>query len=433
MADVTISQLTRVEPSIDGVVPYTNINSSSTKSSPLSSLFKNFDINVNSLTIGRGNNSISSNTALGTDSLISNTTGTWQVAVGASALKSNTTGYSNTALGYVSLENNTSGFYNTAVGSNSLSKNIVGNRNVAIGSSSMMLSTDGNNNVAIGDSTLIASLTSYYNVAVGSSALNSCIAGTGNTALGYMAMINTGAAVTAGNFISDLTYRIISLGNTDFSLCGSAVGAGVGSTFRATNAGTGTGTAAPVVVNNVSVGNNSLVKNRAGSNNTALGYCTLFNNLSSDYNTALGYNAGYNNLGSNNTFIGNGSYGSTNNDNNTINLGNGSITNLRCAVQTIQALSDSRDKTDITDLNVGLKFINDLKPVSFTWNTRDKQKIGIKDFGFIAQDLIEAENKNKLKVPNLVSDKNPDKLEASYSALIPILVKAIQELSERIK
>jgi hypothetical protein len=39
---------------------------------------------------------------------------------------------------------------------------------------------------------------------------------------------------------------------------------------------------------------------------------------------------------------------------------------------------------------------------------------------------------NAITVPNLVSDVNPDKLEASPGTLIPILVKAVQELSKQV-
>ena len=52
------------------------------------------------------------------------------------------------------------------------------------------------------------------------------------------------------------------------------------------------------------------------------------------------------------------------------------------------------------------------------------------EYGFIAQDLQDAEDSFDTKVPNLVCDENPDKLEASYGALLPIMVKAIQDLKE---
>ena len=50
------------------------------------------------------------------------------------------------------------------------------------------------------------------------------------------------------------------------------------------------------------------------------------------------------------------------------------------------------------------------------------------DFGFIAQEVQSVDN----ELLRLVYDSNPEKLEMSYGKLVPILVKAIQELSNKI-
>jgi hypothetical protein len=55
-----------------------------------------------------------SNTFLGDDALILNTTGSANTAIGASALYSNTTGNFNTATGALALYSNTDGSQNTA-------------------------------------------------------------------------------------------------------------------------------------------------------------------------------------------------------------------------------------------------------------------------------------------------------------------------------
>ena len=116
-----------------------------------------------------------------------------------------------------------------------------------------------------------------------------------------------------------------------------------------------------------------------------------------------------------------------------VTLGNSSVQALRCQVQTISALSDRRDKKDIEELPVGLEFINDLKPVKFVWNMRDGAKKGIQEIGFIAQDLDESQiNADAEDYLNLVLKNNPDKLGASYGKLVPILVKAVQELSAEV-
>jgi len=74
-----------------------------------------------------------------------------------------------------------------------------------------------------------------------------------------------------------------------------------------------------------------------------------------------------------------------------------------------------------------------LRPVAFDWNTRDGKKVGIPEFGFIAQELQEAQASTGITVPNLVSTENPDKLEASAGTLLPVLVNAVQELAAMVR
>ena len=119
---------------------------------------------------------------------------------------------------------------------------------------------------------------------------------------------------------------------------------------------------------------------------------------------------------------------------NEITLGNSSISSLRCQVTSITSLSDRRDKKDIKELPIGLDFINALNPVEFTWNMRDGAKVGQKEAGFIAQELDEAQQDAGVEeLMNLVLKNNPNKLEAAPGKLIPVLVKAIQELSSEIQ
>ncbi|NDB84939.1 MAG: tail fiber domain-containing protein, partial [Alphaproteobacteria bacterium] len=146
-------------------------------------------------------------------------------------------------------------------------------------------------------------------------------------------------------------------------------------------------------------------------------------------NTIIGKSAGVTS-GTNVTVIGNGATPSSGSVSNEITLGNSSISVLRCAATAITAVSDERDKTNIADLTVGMDFIKELRPVKFEWAMRDGGKMGEPDFGFIAQELLSAQEKVGENVPNLVITENPERLEASYAKLIPVLVKCIQELQE---
>lgn len=187
--------------------------------------------------------------------------------------------------------------------------------------------------------------------------------------------------------------------------------------------------------NNIGVGNQAGQSVSTGFNNTFVGHFANFPSSG-----AVG-------TGDNNTVVGYNAKASSDTVDNEITLGNSSVTVLRCAVTSITSLSDERDKKDITDLEYGLEFIESLQPKQFTWDNRTEtfettdfegnniteevisSNKGKKDFGFIAQDVQALDN----DVLRLVYDENPDKLEMSYGKLVPILVKAVKELSDKVK
>ena len=64
---------------------------------------------------------------------------------------------------------------------------------------------------------------------------------------------------------------------------------------------------------------------------------------------------------------------------------------------------------------------------------RDGAKVGQLEGGFIAQELLATEEKFGTKEwTQIVYEENPERLEAAPGKLIPILVKAIQELSAKV-
>lgn len=166
------------------------------------------------------------------------------------------------------------------------------------------------------------------------------------------------------------------------------------------------------------------------SNNVMVGSQSGKALTSGNSNVFLGMSAGYTaTSGNNNIIIGGGATAATATSSDSITLGNSSHTVIRAAVTSITSLSDARDKTNVEESTYGLDLVNSLKPVTFEWDTRDGAKKGVKDLGFIAQDLKELDDEHL----GLVYDENPEKLEASYGRLIPVLVKAIQEMSSEIK
>ena len=187
---------------------------------------------------------------------------------------------------------------------------------------------------------------------------------------------------------------------------------------------------------NTFVGAQAGLSNQNGSYNTCIGSAAGSQSMQ-DGNTFIGWNAGGNVAMTtvNTTCIGANAQPSTSNAYSEFTLGNNNVLALRCAVTSITSLSDARDKKEITELSAGLDFVNTLKPVEFVWDDRDEEgKHDIKDFGFIAQDLKQSQEDIELAdTLKLVYEENPEKLEASYGKLIPILVKAIQDLSAKVE
>lgn len=140
------------------------------------------DLKVNALTIGRGGGSISGNTALGENALLSNTFGEGNVANGSDALRSSTTGDYNTANGRSALRMNTTGYQNVATGFQALYSNTTGRQNTANGVSALQSNTTGMGNIGVGYNAGSAITTGNYNVVIGSNT-GSSIATVSNTVL----------------------------------------------------------------------------------------------------------------------------------------------------------------------------------------------------------------------------------------------------------
>jgi hypothetical protein len=193
--------------------------------------------------------------------------------------------------------------------------------------------------------------------------------------------------------------------------------------------------------NNTAIGFNTLVTD-AGANNVAVGsealkvVGTLFpTSNEAKGNTGVGFQAGNTiTTGSNNTVIGSGAQASSPTTDDSVTLGNGAIATFRCSAPAITSLSDRRDKTNIKKLSEGITFIKKLKPVTFTWNTRDKLKVGVKASGFIAQDLLKLQKESSIgENLDLVDDENPERYEARYGNLLPVMISGMQEQQKLIE
>jgi hypothetical protein len=349
-----------------------------------------FDMKVNGITVGRGKENIASNTAIGKDALLSNNNfGQKNTAMGNLALSSNTFGGSNTAIGSESLKSNISGIQNTAVGILSLEKSVGVSYNTAVGSEALRNTVDGESNTATGASALRANISGAYNSAFGRNALSLSTANFNNAAFGAEALAANRANANSAFGAYALQINTTGYGNT-------AVGIGAMKFHTTGN-------------DNVAIGVNAGLfqsNQTTGSNNTAIGAFAEY---------------GATNL-SNATVIGSGAIVAASNS---IRLGNTSVSVIGGQVAWTAA-SDSRIKKNIVNSTYGLATVLKLRPVEYNLTSND-----LKQVGFIAQEV------QKL-VPEVVTGKEGDLskgeiLGITYSNLVPVLTKAIQEQQKQIE
>jgi trimeric autotransporter adhesin len=439
-----------------------------------------FNLKVNGMTVGRGLNlSTDNNVGVGKDVLTRVTGGSYLTAVGHESLYSNTTGYNNTAIGSAALKANTSGLANTAIGSNSLQSNTTANFITAVGNHALRNNTTGGNNTAVGSGALEFNSTGELNSAFGYDALKKNTTGSRNTATGVNALVDntTGSDNTATGF-GALLRNTTGSRNTASGWYALAL-----NTTGTDNTAIGYTALYPNTTGNLNtaVGQGALKNNSTGNENSALGEGTLANNTTGNYNsafgreslhnsngnnntaigwragfqtgsnnTAIGWQAGYR-AGNNNTAIGASAdfaanvtdataigYGARANGNNATAIGNGAVAAANTihlgntAVTTIggqvawTAASDSRIKKNIINSNYGLATVLKLRPVEYNLISNDLRQVG-----FIAQEV------QKL-VPEVITGKEGDLskgeiLGITYSNLVPVLTKAIQEQQKQIE
>lgn len=255
----------------------------------------------------------------------------------------------------------------------------------------------------------------------------------------------SGDGVRVSNLFLDLDDSLSSMklaydGNPVRGINNTYIGWGAGASINnASNGNTILGKQAGTSVtsgsSNVLIGSASGQLIQTGVENVCIGTQSGVNTTASQ-NIFIGHNAGFTaTTGSNNVVLGYQSNTPSATTSNSITLGNSSSNVLRCAVTSITSLSDARDKKDVAPIELGLDFVKELNPVKFVWNDRDEEgKHDIADSGFIAQELKAVEDKYDVAdVLKLVYDENPDRLEASYGRLIPVLVQAIKDLAAKVE
>ena len=353
----------------------------------------------------------SNNVAVGTNALDAATTADDNTAVGHNALTANTSGTDNVAVGFGALDANTEGDFNTACGSLSLSTATTADNNTAVGYGALFLLETGGKNTAVGRDAGVNVTTGAQNVYVGAEAGDAATTGANNTGVGYEALgkLTTGA-------------------------------------------------------DNVGVGRAAALDYTTGDGNVAVGVEALENGTTGSNNVAVGKQAGRSvSTGGNLLMLGTSSGnsgspgGALTSGNNEVTLGNGDHSKINVQVS-LSVASDERDKTDFQPLSAGLDFINQLKPYTYYWDKRHKyidwdanpdadlnsithdgtHKEDWMDIGFKAQDVVALEksiNHNLSDKTNLTTSLSHDgkQYALQYEKFVPILVKAVQELTAKVE
>ena len=237
------------------------------------------------------------------------------------------------------------------------------------------------NSMYIGNDPSATTDAAEYNLAIGATALESITSGDNNTAVGHDTLSDN----TEGYWNTATGAWALGLNTTGFW-----------------NTATGAG---------------ALYYNNTGIYNTASGVNALLSNTTGTYNTAIGYAADVASEDlTNATAIGNGASVS---ESNKIRLGDSNVVVIEGQVA-FSASSDRRLKKDITNTKYGLKTILELVPVDYQLKSNDLFQVG-----FIAQDL-------KPILPEAITGIEGDlakgeTLGVTYTTLIPVLTKALQE------
>ena len=324
---------------------------------------------------------------------------------------------------------NTTGSDNVAVGRNALDANTTGHSGVAIGESALTSNTTGIRNVAIGQNCMATCTTGAENTAVGQNAANDITTGDGNVVMGQ----NAGATLTTGS-------NNTALGINALDACTTAA-------------------------NNVAVGSKSLTDCTTGSGNVAVGESSGENITTGANNICIGIDCGDTlTTGDTNILIGNTARPSASGGANQISMGvvvtcvgdnnftfgnQGTDSNIAFGATSITAPSDIRLKEDIQDEEVGLNFINDLRPVTFLWKkekdipshfdsykegSEERTMNGKHNHGFIAQEVKATIDAHNLKDGFEMWQENESdgRQRVAPAALMSVMVKAVQELSTQV-
>jgi len=319
------------------------------------------------------------------------------------ALSSDTLGSRSTAIGYAALgsQNFTTATntFNVAVGHAAGNNVSTGASNTLIGGNAGAAINVGFNNTALGHNAILALVDGDYNIAIGTNSLQADTKGNTSVAIGH-------GALQTQNFTTATDSFNVSVGYA----AGSSVTTGVSNVLLGARAGS-----------NVTTGGGNIIIGDSDGEAANIAHQII--------------------MGNSVTGVGQDQF----------TFGRAALdSNIAFGATSITAPSDQRYKEDIADATAGLAFIKDLRPVTFKWKkekdvpsdhpayVEGSDTRVMNDYtnhGFIAQEVktaIDAHSEIKDGFDMWSEQGSGGRQRLGPSSLVPMLVKAIQELEARI-
>mgnify|MGYP003651261966 CR=1 FL=1 len=408
------------------------------------------------------------NTAIGYVALLNQNAGAnaYNVAVGASAGQLVTTGTANTLIGGQAGDALTTGYDNVAIGYSALTSDDVGARTVAVGREALLSQnfstatqsynvavgyragysvTTGQANTLIGGAAGDNLTDADYNIAIGVEALSSDTLGSRSLAIGYAALYNQNFTTATASINTAVGYY-----------AGNAITTGTNNTM----VGYQTGEKVTDGQYNVGLGDNALPTTTTGDRNISIGRYAGYGMTTANDNVLIGYASGYANgqsnqlTGGGNVFVGGSTnaaaaantgsvvigHGLTGKGTNTGFFGAASGNYNAANSSAWNQTSDRRLKKNITDSSIGLAEINQIQVRNFEYKTKDDLS-EIEADGLVETDIIDKSGVQvgaiaqelQAVLPKCVNEQSTGVLDLNTDNLIWHLVKAVQELTARVK
>ena len=271
----------------------------------------------------------------------------------------------------------------------------------------------------------------------------------GNIAIGAGSLGNAKENVPSSGANAHTLDNNIGIGRN--ALLGGDLGTGTGVLTHQGNIAIGSyaldATAANPHLGTIAIGHNALTALTEGEKNTALGYQAGNVLTTGDENTIIGYDADVDDSGRHGCIVIGAGLSLNTADHNVVEIGNNtnSLTaDLDSVSGTFAVTSDKRIKRNINDSNLGLNFINELRPVSFQMKSSSEypKEFNIKkpsteihnklQNGLIAQEVKEVMDDLDIEFAGWSEGINT-RQRLNYDSFITPLIKAVQELSSKVE